>query len=216
MNVFEAIQAGDEGALRERLELRPEEAGARNDAGLSPVLQALYLGRAELLDVILDANPPLDVFDSAAAGRTRGLAELLEGEPGLARSYSPDGFTALHFAAFFGQREAAELLLDHGADTGAVARNPELTVQPLHSAAAGSHTEIVKLLLERGADPGATQGGGFTPLHSAAQNGDQGSVEALLEAGADPSARDDEGRTPADLARAAGHDDLAEQLSAPS
>lgn len=216
MNVFEAIEAGDEAALRERLEARPEDAGARNEAGLSPVLQALYLGRSELVDVLLDANPPLDVFDSAATGRTRGLDALLEGEPELARAFSPDGFTALHLAAYFGQEDAAEILLDRGAEVGAVARNAELTVQPLHSAAAGGHTEIVKLLLERGADPGATQGGGLTPLHAAAQNGGGESAEALLASGADPSARDDEGRTPSDLARAAGHDELAEQLTAPS
>ncbi|MDX6397711.1 MAG: uncharacterized protein QOJ43_1119 [Gaiellaceae bacterium] len=200
MSLFETIAAGDEERLREQLEARPDLAGTRNEDGLSPVLHALYRGKGELVDVLLEANPPLDVFDAAAVGRTRGLEELLDGEPDLARAWSPDGFTALHFAAFFGQEDAARILVERGADVNVVARNERLHVTPLHSAASGGHPEIVKLLLERGADPSATQDGGFTPLHSAAQNDDRESVEALLEAGADPALANDEGKTPADLA----------------
>ena len=91
MNLFEAIAAGDEDALREELERNPESAGERNADGLSPVLFALYNGRADLVDPILDANPALDVFDAAAVGRTRGLEELLEAEP---RSRTLAGRTA--------------------------------------------------------------------------------------------------------------------------
>ena len=115
-------------------------------------------------------------------------------------SWSKDGFTGLHLAAFFGQEEAAELLLARGAEVNLVARNANIHVTPLHSAAAGSHSGIVKLLLEHGADPNAAQDGGFTPLHSAANNDDRESAEALLEAGADPTLKTDDGRTPADLA----------------
>ncbi len=198
MNVFELIDAGDATALRDELDLDPDVAGRRNADGLSPVLYALYNGKSDLVQPLLDANPPLDLFDSAAVGRTRGLEELLDAE--LATSWSPDGFTALHLASFFGQEEAAKILLERGAEVNLVARNPSIHVTPLHSAAAGSHSEIVKLLLEHGADPNAAQDGGFTPLHSAAQNDDRESVEALLEAGADPSRANDEGKTPAELA----------------
>ena len=200
MNAFELIDAGDEGALRDSLDHDPDLAAERNADGLSPVLYALYNGKSDLVETLLDANPPLDVFDAAAVGRTRGLEELLDGEPELVTSWSPDGFTALHLAAFFGQEEAAKILLERGAEVSLVARNANIHVTPLHSAAAGAHSEIVKLLVERGADPNAAQDGGFTPLHSAAHNDDRESAEALLAAGADPSLANDEGKTPADLA----------------
>jgi ankyrin repeat protein len=186
VSLFDAIAAGDEDALRDELDRDPESAGARNAEGLSPVLYALYNGRPELVDPILDANPPLDVFDAAAVGRTRGLEELLDGEPELATAWSADGFTALHLAAFFGQEDAAELLLARGAEPDVVARNATIVVTPLHSAAAGAHSAIVKLLLAAGADPNARQPDGFTPLDAAHENGDDESAEALLAAGATP------------------------------
>jgi len=198
--LWQAVAAGDDEAVREAVDARPEVAAERNEEGLSLVLWALYNGRRELVEPILDANPPLDVFDAAAVGRTRGLEELLDAEPELARSWSPDGFTALHLASFFGEEEAARILLERGAEVGLVARNADIHVTPLHSAAAGGHSSIVKLLLEHGADPNAAQDGGFTPLHSAAQNDDRESVDALLAAGADRTLRSDEGKTPADLA----------------
>ena len=119
MKLFALIDAGDEDALREELERRPELAGERNADGLSPVLHALSSGRPELVDPILGANPPLDVFDAAAVGRTRGLEELLEAEPTLVHARSGDGSTALHLAARFDQSGAVELLLEHGADASA-------------------------------------------------------------------------------------------------
>ena len=195
-----AIAAGDEEAVRRLVESRPELAAARTNDGLSPVLQALYNGQPGLVDVLLAANPSLDVFDAAAVGRTRGLEELLDPEPELARAWSPDGFTALHYAAFFGQEDAAKLLLERGADADVVARHESIHVTPLHSAAAGAHAGIVKLLLEHGADPNAAQDEGSTPLHSAADNDDRESVEALLAAGADASLANDAGQTPVQIA----------------
>ena len=159
--LFAAIDAGDKDAVTELVEARPELAAEPNEDGLSPVLHALYKGRGELVEPILDANPPLDAFAAAAVGRTRGLGELLDAEPGLARAWSPDGFTALHLAAYFGQEDAARLLLERGADVHVVSRHETIKVPPLQSAAAGGHREIVELLLEHGADPSRADLGDF-------------------------------------------------------
>ena len=162
----------------------------------SELLEALYRGDRNTVEAILAERPDLTIFEAAAVGDAKRVRELLSVQPGAAAEWSPDGFTALHLAAFFGREKVAATLLERGADVSAVARNP-LRVQPLHSAAAGGHTAVARLLLQHGADPNARQEGGFVPLHAAARN-DQ-LYELLLASGADQDAATDDGRTAADF-----------------
>ena len=210
---FQLVRDGDETALLARLAETPSIGAARDAAGVSLVLFCLYNGRQELARALAEARPDLDVFAAAALGRDDRLGELLATDRASALAWSADGFTALHFAAFFGRTEASQILLDHGADVGAVARNP-MAVQPLHSAAAGRHAAVVDALLLAGADPNARQHGGWTPLQAAATHGDEPTAELLLAAGADPSLANDAGRRAADLAREHGHAALVERLTA--
>jgi ankyrin repeat protein len=168
-----------DGAVR-RL-LRPL---ATTEPEVSPLLQARYHGDEAEAARLLDEKPELDVFEAATFGRLERLGELLAQESQLARAYTVDGFTALHLAAFFGQPEAARLLLEAGADPGAVSKNA-MQVQPLHSAAAARNLEAARLLLEAGADPNTVQQDEFRPLDAAIQNEDEPLRELLLEHGAD-------------------------------
>jgi ankyrin repeat protein len=178
------------------------------------VLYASYRGRGDLVPILCAPDAAHDIFDASAAGNTAQVRKVLEENPDQARAYTPDGFTALHFVAFFGgDPESAMLLLDHGAEVNAVARNP-MCVTPLHSAAAGRHIAVVRVLIARGADVNVTQEGGFTALHAAAQNGDTVLADALLAHGADPHRATDDGRTAADFASSAGHSALAARLQA--
>ena len=170
------------------------DRNSRDGQGLSPAMHALYRGETEA-ESLLPEEP--NVFEAAAFGREERLAELLESDPGLARAFSRDGFTALHLAAFFSHPEAVRLLLDRGADPSAVATSDQVgPVQPLHSAAAAGGLDSVRLLLEHGADVNARQGGGFTALHAAAANGDTELARLLLAGGADATAKTDDGREP--------------------
>ena len=181
-------------------------------AEVSEAMQALYEGDRERAEALLAEAGEPDVFEAAAFGRVDRLRELLDADSALAGAFSPDGFTAVHFTAFFAQPEAAALLLEHGADPRARARNA-MEVEPLHSAAAARQVEISRMLLDRGADPNARQQGGFVALHAAAQNGDDELAALLVERGADTSLAADDGQTAVDIALQAGHARLADSLA---
>ena len=175
-------------------------------------MQALYAGDRDRAEELLAALGKPDVFEAAAFGRVERLRELLDTDPGLGGAFSPDGFTALHFSAFFGHPDSARLLLERGADPSVRARNP-MAVEPLHSAAASDQVEIARMLLDAGADPNARQERGFLALHAAAQNGTAELVMLLLDRGADRALRADDERTAADIAREAGHEQLLDSLA---
>ena len=155
---------------------------------VSPLLQALYERRPADADAILAGGPELDVHEAAAVGDVDRLRDLTDADPQLVRAVASDGFTPLHLAAFFARPRAVRLLLDRGADPGAVAVN-EMRVTPLHSAAAAGDRESMRMLLEAGADPNARQQGGFTALHAAEALGDREMAEMLLASGAERLAR---------------------------
>jgi ankyrin repeat protein len=177
-------------------------------------MQALYEGRRDDAGSMAD-GVALDEFEAAALGDEKRLRVLFaeDGSQARVNRRSDDGFTALHFAAYFGTPEAAEVLIDAGADVSSVAEN-DMNVQPLHSAAASGSLETARLLLDAGASPDARQTGGFTALHEAALHADVDLIQLLFEHGASAAVRNDEGQTPADLARSGGHDDIARQLEA--
>ena len=207
---FERLQAGDADGLRRILEEDPACAEARDVQGVSLLMQALYRGRRDMAEIIAGKKRALDIFEAASLGRLALLKEMVR-DRAVVHARSSDGFTALHFAGFFGQPESARLLIDAGAAVDAVAANP-MRVMPLHSAASARNLEAVRLLLEHGAPPNARQHGGWAPIHAAAQNGDRAMVELLLQHGADPKLANDEGKTSAIVAREKGNEELAALL----
>jgi ankyrin repeat protein len=208
---FAAIRAGDLATVDRLLASTPALLMARDANGVSSLTWSCYVRQHAVRDRLLAARPELDVFEAAAAGDEASVARRIAADSTLAKAFSPDGFTALHLAAFFGHAAIASGLLMVGADPKAVARNATI-VQPLHSAAAAGQLDIARLLLERGADPNARQVQGFTALMSAAQQGHVAMAELLLAHGADPSLAAEDGHTPADFAAEKGHEALAAKL----
>jgi ankyrin repeat protein len=206
---FELLQAGDADGLRRILQQDPAHSEARDSAGVSLLMHSLYRGRRDLAELIASKKEALDIFEAAALGCLNRLKQCLPAS--AINSRSKDGFTALHFACFFGQPDAARLLLERGAAVDAVATNPT-QVMPLHSAASSRNLEAARLLLERGAPVNARQQAGWVPIHAAAQNGDRPMVELLFQHGADPKLVNDQGKTSAMVAREKGHAEIATLL----
>jgi ankyrin repeat protein len=210
-DMMAAVAAGDSARVTALLAEDASLVNARGDDGVSAVLLARYRFDRPTMDALLAADPDLDLFEGSALGRIDRVRAALDDDPDAVRAFSPDGFTALHLAAFFGKPEIARALIDAGAPVGAYTTNP-FANQPLHAAAAGRHLEVCRVLLAAGADVNATQHGGYTPLHEAAQHGDVEMVELFLSAGADPTVAVADGGVPAALAEAAGHVDVARRL----
>ncbi len=195
--VFSAIAAGDASGVGQLLDADPALATATAE-GVSVLRATAYAGHPELGAALLARGLVPDGFDAAALGDVDRLRDLIEADPNLVSAHSPDGFAALHLAAWFGHDKVVELLLNKGADPEAVTANG-LGIAPLNSAAAGGHTVIAHLLLDRGADVDVAQQGGITSLHAAAVRDDVSMVALLLGRGADPALVTDDGRTAADL-----------------
>lgn len=210
-DLFAAIEAGDAGGVEAILDADPGAASERDASGVSALMRALYRFDPGLVETVKGRVGPLDVFEAAALGDRDRLEELLDAEPLAATAYSGDGFTALHFAAFFGWPESAALLLERGAEVDAFGRG-WMTGTALHSATSRLQSDVVRILLEAGANPDVRQSAGWTPLHAAAMNGDLTSVELLLAAGADPHATNDEGRSVSELANESGDEATADRI----
>jgi ankyrin repeat protein len=200
--LFEAIHVNDKEKVALLVNANPQLAHARNEAGVSALMQARYEGRHELVELLRSKAGELDVFEAATLGDLPRLRALLTNEATLAKAFSGDGFTALHLATFFAQPDAAEELLRAGANPNAMATNP-MKVAVINSAAASGRADLVKMVLRAGADPNARQSAGYTALHAAAARDSVEMAQALLDAGADPSLRSDDGQLPADKAGAA-------------
>jgi uncharacterized protein len=209
--LFEAIEAGDVGRVDAMLDADRSLASSRDASGVSALMRAVYRFDKALTDAVKKRVDSLDLFEASAFGDLDRLTELLTDEPSLVTSYSGDGFTALHFAAFFGRYEAAALLIDRGAEVDAFGRG-WMTGTAMHSAVSRLHADVVRILLDAGANPNVRQSAGWTPLHAAAMNGDLTSVELLLASGADPTATNEEGRSVIDLADESGDDATADRI----
>src|SRR5271170_1157863 len=184
---FDAIRAGDRDQVSAMLAADRTLLAAKDEKGLGAFIAAKYSQRNDIAGLLLEKGVELDIFAACMAGDRERVEELAGEDRAVVNSYSQDGWTPLHLAAFFAQPVVVEALLERGADVHARARNGTTNL-PLHAAAAGRNLDAVRALVAHGADVNARQEGGFTALHSAALNGDVEMARLLIAAGADVQA----------------------------
>ena len=91
----------------------------------------------------------------------------------------------LHHAIQAGNTDLARLLVENGAEVGAIDSDG---LAPLHLAAVQGERLLVELLLTSGADVDVRSAHGFTPLHLAVEGGFVEVAELLISYGADVNA----------------------------
>ena len=145
-------QAGVQNALADLL----LERGARMDPRI--VHYCLVNGCPEAAAHLADLGAPVGVVEAAGIGRLELIRQAFE--PPKAVS-AKDQAAAMVMAAWYGQREAIELLLESGVDPGARTVDDGRTA--LHVAAYQGDSELVELLIRHGAPLDVTDAEFGTP-----------------------------------------------------
>ena len=179
-DLLDACRRNDLERVRSLVTADPKLLTRQAATGETPLLTALYHRSRETASWLGEQRWPRTVFEAAAVNDARRLHEVLASDPAAADTYSADGWTPLHLAAFFGSAQAAELLLSHGADHRRIARNTVANT-PLHAALAAKHLILVKQLLDAGADP-RIECAGYTPLAIAESGGFEAGAELVRQA----------------------------------
>jgi ankyrin repeat protein len=179
--------------------------GHSREPAAAPLYYAALCGFHDLVEHLITGYPQ-DVNASggcygkplvaALAGKHFQTAELLRqnGANPYTRGYIMR--TPLHSAAYYGDREVAQKLIEYNADVSAMDDNGRT---PLYTASEGLNLKdrsVLHLLLEHGADIDARANDGQTPLHNASSFGALEVARLLVEGGADVNARAEDGRTP--------------------
>lgn len=183
----------DEGADGDGDAKGDSEGGSTTGKGCALLGLAAVMGRADVVQVLLDHGALLEAIDGtprltplmlAAATKRCDIARLLLDRGASVNATAAGGNTPLIAAAAGGDTPTTRLLLDRGADVTARRRDG---VQALVKAVDRGHAEVVALLLASGADVNASliRDGHSMPLVSLALNrGFVQLVEPLLAAGA--------------------------------
>jgi ankyrin repeat protein len=180
-----------------------------NKKGFFPLFYAVFYNRIEMVESLLlqgaDINKKFKdgssfLHKAAQSGNLAMINKLLDN--GAEISCNIQGFTPLHTAIFFENKDAAEQFLARGVDIN----NVTLLGSPIHVAIHKKRLDMIIMLLEKGADIKTKDKAGYTPLHRAVISSCLEAIEILLNKGADINAKTNNIFTPLHLA--AGLPDL--------
>ncbi|KAK9810786.1 hypothetical protein WJX73_007231 [Symbiochloris irregularis] len=143
------------------------------------------------------------LIDAAARGDVQSLPTLVANTD--IDSQDEEGWCALHAAAFNGQLEVLDWLLQHKALVDVPDKEGRTS---LHLAALSGQVGAVDSLCVKGADLKLWDRDGLTPLHKAAAQGHLATVEKLLLHGSQPSKLSKGGFAAAHLAACKGHTEV--------
>jgi len=137
----------------------------------------------------------MSIHEAAKEGNISDLRRLLSEDKDSTRLEDKNGYRPLHVAVQYGQKEAAKMLLQRGADEYAQTANAFKTA--LHIAAATDNMFFLDLLDNNRSRLAvkARDMYGYTPLHVAVRAENQQVISTLLRRGADMEAKSHDGET---------------------
>ncbi len=156
------------------------------------------------------AHPTCRLADAAEQQDWKLVSELATADS--THAAQPDGMTALHWAAFHNNAEAARNLLTSEAFKAQVDRKTEYGITPLLIACEHGNDAIAELLLDAGASVDVNRRGKISPLHLAARQGNQKLIKLLINNGAEPDTKEAKHQTPLMWAAAAGNNEATTVL----
>ncbi|HEY3852733.1 MAG TPA: quinoprotein dehydrogenase-associated putative ABC transporter substrate-binding protein [Steroidobacteraceae bacterium] len=180
----------------------------RDGEGNTPLINATRFGYADVATYLIEHKADVKQADRtnwtplmfAAWTDDPGLVTMLIHHGSGLEKKDADGLTPLAIASQNGKVEAAQVLVDAGADVNAPVAKGGYT--PLMLASISGSTDLADALIKHGAQVNAVNSGGVTALMIAAAGNHSGVAALLLKAGADINARSEDGRTALSIAQA--------------
>lgn len=184
--------------------------------GFTPVFEAAYNRRNDIVEFLLKNGAEQDIFLSAALGDIEEIKRYAKegGNLNVSRDRGTNkpylsGKTLLHLATWRDSVSTVDFLLKNGAEIDIRDSNDRT---PLHNAAARNSRNVALFLIEKGADVNAIDSENNTPLHTAATTNRSEMVKLLIVAGACINVQNFYGNTPLHLASRQGYVEVAEAL----
>jgi ankyrin repeat protein len=131
------------------------DVNALDNRGGNALMEACHAGpwksepAEEIVQLLLDHNADVDLFQAAAMGRTGLIEAILARDGSLIDSPDDRGRTALFHAARSNRFAAVKLLVERGAD---VNRSDAAGIAALHRTSQECSDELIQYLIDHGAD----------------------------------------------------------------
>lgn len=152
----------------------------------------------------------INIFDAARQGNLEAIDTYVT-EDGNIQARNNEGYTPFILAAYYGNNQVLETLVDKGADPCAV---DDKGSNALMGVAFRGHVETALWLLKNTpCDVNHQNYAGQTALMMSALFGNEQTIKVLLENGADPKIKDFQGNTALSLAQGQGLAHIVEILN---